>query len=77
MDPVDESFAAKVKVLQEDVEHHVEEEEASLFPNVERLTEQEELEAIGDAMEETAEELKRDGNPRLLVPGETGIAAPL
>jgi hemerythrin superfamily protein len=77
MDPVDESFAAKVKVLQEDVEHHVEEEEASLFPNVERLTEQEELEAIGDAMEETAEELNRDGNPRLLVPGETGIAAPL
>jgi hemerythrin superfamily protein len=77
MDPIDESFDAKVKVLQEDVEHHVEEEERELFPKVERLIEAAELEAIGDAMEEMEDQLKSEGNPRLTVPGETGIAAPL
>src|ERR1044071_6552561 len=31
MDAGDEAFEAKVKVLQEDIEHHVEEEETELF----------------------------------------------
>jgi hemerythrin superfamily protein len=73
----DESFEAKVKVLQEDVEHHVEEEETELFPKVEKLFDDEELVAIGEAMQETADELKREGNPRDAIPGETDAAAPL
>jgi len=32
MDGGEDQFAAKVKVLQEDVEHHVEEEEGEMFP---------------------------------------------
>ena len=77
MDPGDEVFEAKVTVLQEDVEHHVEEEEGELFPKVERLIDEEELETIGAAMEETEKELRSEGNPRDAVPGETGEAAPL
>jgi hemerythrin superfamily protein len=77
MDAGDDTFEAKVKVLQEDVEHHVEEEEKELFPKVEKLFDDDALEAIGAAMDETAEELKRQGNPREAIPGETDAAAPL
>ena len=76
-EPQDDTFDAKVKVLQEDVEHHVEEEEKELFPKVEKLIDEEELEAIGAAMEETAKELESAGDPRLAVPGETAAAAPV
>lgn len=77
MEAGDDSFDAKVTVLQEDVQHHVEEEEGELFPKVEKLFAAEDLEAIGEAMAETADELKREGNPRDAIPGETDAAAPL
>ena len=35
------------------------------------------LEAIGAEMEATQDELKREGNPRDAIPGETDAAAPL
>jgi len=77
MDAGDDDFEAKAKVLQEDVEHHVEEEETSLFPTVEKLFDEEELEALGQAMEATQDDLKREGNPRDAIPGETDAAAPI
>jgi hemerythrin superfamily protein len=77
LEPDEDTFEAKVKVLQEDIEHHVEEEETELFPKVEKLFEVEELDAIGAAMEETAQELKSEGNPRDAIPGETDAAAPI
>jgi len=77
MDGGEDQFAAKVKVLQEDVEHHVEEEEGEMFPKVEKLFDDEQLEAIGALMDETQEQLKREGNPRDAIPGETDAAAPL
>ena len=77
MDADEDEFMAKVKVLQEDVEHHVEEEEDELFPKVEKLFDEEQLEAIGALMDETAEQLKREGSPRDAVPGETDAPAPL
>jgi hemerythrin superfamily protein len=77
MDADEDEFMAKVKVLQEDVEHHVEEEEGELFPKVEKMFDDEALETLGAAMEETAEELQREGNPREAIPGETDAAAPL
>jgi len=77
MDADDDEFIAKMKVLQEDVEHHVEEEEGELFPQVEKLFDDEALEALGTAMEETAAELRREGNPRDAIRGETDAAAPL
>ena len=74
-DPADETFAAKVKVLEDEVSHHVEEEEETLFPRVEQMFDDEALESLGEAMEETQAELLRVGNPRQGVPGETDRAA--
>ena len=77
MEADDENFEAKVKVLQEDVDHHVEEEQDELFPKVEKLFDEETLEAIGEEMEDTQAELISAGNPRDAIPGETDAAAPI
>jgi hemerythrin superfamily protein len=71
----DETFDAKVKVLQETVEHHVEEEENDLFPKVKRLFSEDELIAIAQEMMSLQAEI--EGNdPRLEVPKEVAAAAP-
>jgi hemerythrin superfamily protein len=77
MDGSDDAFEAKVKVLKEDVEHHVEEEETDLFPKVQKLFDEEQLETIAAAMEQTEGELLEAGNPRNAVPSETESAAPI
>ena len=77
MEPDDPQFEAKIKVLKEQVEHHVEEEEKELFPKVRKMHSKDELEDLGVLMEETAQELKQRGAPRMQVPKETGTAAPI
>jgi len=75
LDAEDETFAAKIKVLEDEITHHVEEEEEMLFPRVERMFDDEALESLGDAMEDTQAELLQAGNPREAVAGETERAA--
>jgi len=77
MDADDEDFGDKVKALQEDVDHHVEEEQDELFPKVEKLFDAETLEAIGEDMRDTQAELISAGNPRDTVLSETDAAAPI
>ena len=77
LSPEDAQFDAKVAVLREQVEHHVEEEEGELFPKVRKMLGADELEDLGVVMEDMAEELKGAGAPRESVPAETGSAAPL
>ena len=77
MEVDDPQFDAKIKVLKEQVEHHVEEEEKQLFPKVKKVHSKDELEDLGILMERTARELKEQGAPRMQVPSETGAAAPL
>ena len=56
-----EEWEAKAKVLQENVEHHVEEEEGELFPKAESALSPEQLETLGQKME--AEKARRQGSP--------------
>ncbi|MDB5104800.1 MAG: hemerythrin [Fibrobacteres bacterium] len=44
-------WAAKLKVLQENVEHHVEEEEGELFEKAEDILDEEEADSIGEEIE--------------------------
>src|SRR3982751_5715002 len=64
----DETFDAKIKVLKEQVSHHVEEEETELFPKVRKLFNSAQLEAIGQEMSAEQAELEDDGEPRLAIP---------
>jgi hemerythrin superfamily protein len=53
-----EEWAAKFKVMKENVEHHAfEEEEEKLFPKVQKIFTKDELEAMGTEMEELKQEL--------------------
>ncbi len=54
-----ENFDAKVTELKENVEHHVEEEENELFPQIEQLIEDAELQRIGDELEAAKTEFKK------------------
>jgi iron-sulfur cluster repair protein YtfE (RIC family) len=49
MDPDEDLYDAKVKVLSEEVEHHVEEEEKELFPMVKKAGKLD-LAALGQEM---------------------------
>ena len=55
-----EEWQAKAKVLQENVEHHVEEEENELFVKAEAALSEEQIEALGEQME-TEKERKQRG----------------
>ena len=55
MDPGDELYDAKVKVLSEQIEHHVEEEEGEMFPKVRKA--KVDLAALGEQMAARKEEL--------------------
>jgi hemerythrin superfamily protein len=47
-----EKFEPKLKVLMENVEHHAEEEEeGKMFPKIEELLSEEDLEALGEELE--------------------------
>ena len=47
-----EKFEPKLKVLMEDIEHHVQEEEGEMFSKVEKIIGKAELEKLGKQMEE-------------------------
>jgi hemerythrin superfamily protein len=50
--PDDEAFDPKVKVLQENTEHHIEEEEKQLFPMVRKIWDVDKREQVGRAMQD-------------------------
>jgi hemerythrin superfamily protein len=61
LEPSDAKFDSKMKLLREEVEQHVTDEEEELFPIVKQTLPSIELEALGESMEELYEDLM-DGN---------------
>lgn len=56
MEPTDDLFDAKVKVLSEMIDHHVEEEETEMFPKVRKA--KLDLEELGEAMAARKEQIQ-------------------
>jgi iron-sulfur cluster repair protein YtfE (RIC family) len=48
----DEQWTAKFTVLKENIEHHVEEEEGEMFKKARRALKEDEIEALGDRLQE-------------------------
>jgi hemerythrin superfamily protein len=76
LDPDDATWAAKLHVLKEQVEHHHEEEESHLFPKVNKCFQSEQLEALGRHMDDRLRALRAE-RPRERVFGDVTEAAPL
>ncbi|MBW3594924.1 MAG: hemerythrin domain-containing protein [Actinobacteria bacterium] len=54
----DERWAAKFAVMKENVEHHIEEEEGEMFKKGRQVLDQDQIDALGDRMEQRKKELQ-------------------
>ena len=77
MQPSDQTFEPKFKVLKEQAEHHHREEEEHLFPKARKLLDGEASIALAREMNALQERLQAQGRPRENVVDETAEAAPL
>jgi hypothetical protein len=75
-DPSEPAFDAQIKVLKEQIEHHVEEEEGQLFPASKKVLNKEELSAIAQEMLALQTELE-DSEPRNEIPEELARQQPV
>ena len=62
--PSDEEWEPKIKVLEENTEHHIEEEEGELFPKVRKIWDTDMRKRVGEEMETVRSERKATGNKR-------------
>ena len=54
----DERWGAKFKVMKENIEHHIEEEENEMFKQARQVFEEDELRALGERMQARKDQLK-------------------
>ena len=64
LEPSAEEWAPKIKVLQENTEHHIEEEEGELFPKVRKIWDTAKREQVGHQMEEMKERQQKASKER-------------
>jgi hemerythrin superfamily protein len=58
--PVDtEQWSAKFKVLQENVEHHVEEEEGEMFQKARQVLSEDDIDSLGEQMQQLKQQLQQ------------------
>ena len=57
--PSDEAWQPKIKVLQENTEHHIEEEEGQLFPKVRKIWDNERRQQVGRQMQDMKAQRKK------------------
>ncbi len=57
--PADETYDMKIKVLREDVEHHVKEEETEMFPDAKRFLGEKRLLELGAELEARKRQLEK------------------
>jgi hemerythrin superfamily protein len=60
LDVADESWGAKAKVMQENIEHHIEEEEGEMFQKTRQVFDERELEELGQRMQARKESAARE-----------------
>lgn len=60
MDPTDERFGPKAKVMAENVEHHIEEEESQMFKQARQVFDADELAELGERMAQRKESAKQE-----------------
>ncbi len=77
MQPAEQTFEAKFKLLKEQAEHHHKEEEEHLFPEAKTLLDEGARKTLGQEMMGLQARLNAEGKPREGVIDETGSAAPL
>lgn len=77
LNPVEQTFEPKFKVLKEQTEHHHKEEEEHLFPKVLKLLDASQRDTLGQEMEDLQRKLGKAGEPRAAVLDQTEAAAPL
>jgi hemerythrin superfamily protein len=62
--PEDETWDAKIKVLKEDVEHHVKEEEGEMFPDARKFLHEPRLMELGSELEARKAELQKQSTSK-------------
>jgi len=58
--PADETWNMKVKVLKEDVEHHVKDEETEMFPDARKFLGEQRLMELGAELEARKQDLEEN-----------------
>ena len=77
LEPSDQTFEPKFKVLKEQAEHHHKEEEEHLFPKVLKLLDETQRAQLGAEMLALQRDMDKAGEPRETVTDQTDSAVPL